>query len=308
MKWTQNDVPSLSGKTIVITGANSGIGYESARICAENGAHTILACRDEKKGLKAVGKIREKKITGETETMLLNLGSLTSIRAFAIKLLSRFEHLDGLVNNAGIMMNPYQLTEDGFESQFGINHLGHFALTGLLMPALLSTPNARIVNVSSGAHSMGTMDFDNLMFEGGKNYTRIASYGRSKLANLLFTKGLQSRLTKISSGTIATSAHPGWASTNIGNQSHPLAGLIISVFGKLLAQSATMGALPTLRALLDPEALEGDYYGPDGFRESRGYPIKVSSSEDAQNLEIADRLWTVSENLTGVKYSWPIRS
>jgi NAD(P)-dependent dehydrogenase (short-subunit alcohol dehydrogenase family) len=308
MKWTQNDVPSLSGKTIVITGANSGIGYEAARICAENGAHTILACRDEKKGLKAVEKIREKKVAGETETMLLDLGSLASIRAFATELLSRFEHLDGLVNNAGIMMNPYQLTEDGFESQFGINHLGHFALTGLLMPALLSTPNARIVNVSSGAHSMGTMDFDNLMFEGGKNYTRIASYGRSKLANLLFTKGLQSRLTKISSDTIATSAHPGWSSTNLGKQSHPLAGLIISVFGKLLAQSATMGALPTLRALLDPEALEGDYYGPDGFRESRGYPIKVSSSKDAQNLELAERLWAVSEDLTGVKYSWPIKS
>ena len=307
MKWTQNDVPNLSGKTIVITGANSGIGYEAARICAEHGAHTILACRDEKRGIKAVEKIREKK-TGATENMLLDLGSLTSVRAFATKLLSRFEHLDGLVNNAGIMMNPYQLTEDGFESQFGINHLGHFALTGLLMPALLSTPNARIVNVSSGAHSMGTMNFDNLMFEGGKDYTRIASYSRSKLANLLFTRSLQSRLTKINSDTIATAAHPGWSSTNLGKQSHPLAGLIISVFGKLLAQSATMGALPTLRALLDPEVLAGDYYGPAGFRESRGYPIKVSSSEDAQNLELAERLWAVSEDLTGVKYSWPIRS
>ena len=304
MKWTMDEVPSLEGKKFVITGANSGIGFETARACATHGAHIILACRDEEKGERAIAQLKQSQIRGEVENMKLDLNSLSSIREFSNNLLDHYENIDGLVNNAGIMMNPYQLTEDGFESQFGINHLGHFALTGLLMPALLSTPNARIVNVSSGAHSMGTMDFDNLMFEGGKNYTRVASYGRSKLANLLFTKGLQARLTKISSDTIATSAHPGWASTNLGKQSHPLAGAIISIFGKLLAQSATMGALPTLRALLDPEAIEGDYYGPDGFRESRGHPIKVGSSENAQNPELAEQLWNMSEKLTGISYSW----
>ena len=304
MKWTMDEVPSLAGKKFVITGANSGIGFETARACATHGAHIILACRDEEKGERAIAQLKQSQIRGVLENMKLDLNSLSSIREFSNNLLDRYENIDGLVNNAGIMMNPYQLTEDGFESQFGINHLGHFALTGLLMPALLSTPNARIVNVSSGAHSMGTMDFDNLMFEGGKNYTRVASYGRSKLANLLFTKGLQARLTKISSDTIATSAHPGWASTNLGKQSHPLAGAIISIFGKLLAQSAAMGALPTLRALLDPTAQGGDYYGPNGFRESRGYPIKVGSSQNAQNPKLADQLWVASEELTGISYSW----
>ncbi len=165
MKWTMDEVPSLEGKKFVITGANSGIGFETARACATHGAHIILACRDEEKGERAIAQLKQSQIRGEVENMKLDLNSLSSIREFSNNLLDHYENIDGLVNNAGIMMNPYQLTEDGFESQFGINHLGHFALTGLLMPALLSTPNARIVNVSSGAHSMGTMDFDNLMFE-----------------------------------------------------------------------------------------------------------------------------------------------
>ena len=279
MKWTMDQVPNLTGKIFVVTGANSGIGFETARACAEHGAHTILACRNEEKGARAVTQLNQSHIRGKVENMKLDLGSLSSISEFANELLNRHKKIDGLINNAGIMMPPYQLTVDGFESQFGINHLGHFALTGLILPALLTTPNSRIVNVSSGAHGIGTMDFENLLFTNGKGYSRISGYGRSKLANLLFTKGLQKRLKAIGSSVIATSAHPGWSSTNLGKGSHLLAGPIISVFGKLLAQSSAMGALPTLRALLDQEALAGDYYGPDGFRESRGYPIKVSSSK-----------------------------
>ena len=303
MKWTMDEVSSLEGKKIVITGANSGIGFETALACAAHGAHTILACRDEAKGEHAIAQLKQSHIRGEVENMKLDLSSLSSIREFSSTLLDKYNSIDGLVNNAGIMMTPYQLTADGFESQFGVNHLGHFALTGLLLPALLASPHSRIVNVSSGAHSWGSIDFDNLMYEGGKGYSRAFAYCRSKLANLLFSKGLQKRLLEINSDTIATSAHPGWSSTNLGMRSHPLASPIMSIFWKL-AQSAAMGALPTLRALLDPTAQGGDYYGPDGFRSSRGYPIKVGSSQDAQNPELADRLWVVSEELTGISYSW----
>jgi NAD(P)-dependent dehydrogenase (short-subunit alcohol dehydrogenase family) len=298
MQWTKDDIPDLSGKTIVITGANSGIGYETARTCAERGAHTILACRDENRGRKAIEKIRAQNVPGKTENMLLDLGSLTSIRTFSTKLLNQFEHLDGLINNAGVMLTPYQLTEDGFESQFGINHLGHFALTGLLMPTLLTTPKSRIVNVSSGAHSMGTMDFDNLIFGGKEKYTSIGAYCRSKLANLLFTKGLHHRLEIAKTGITATAAPPGWSNTRAFRQDRSL---LQALF---FAQPAAKGALSILRALVDPMARGGDYFGPKGKDGKRGYPVKVETSKSAQDSKVADQLWTISEQLVGITYTY----
>lgn len=296
MKWTKNDIPDLSGKTIVITGANSGIGFETARICAEHGAHTILACRDEDRGLKAIEKIRARNVLGKTKNMPLDLSSLSSIRAFAATLLSQFEHIDGLVNNAGIMLTPYQLTEDGFESHFGINHLGHFALTGLLMPALLTTPNSRIVTISSKAHNMGIMDFDNLPSGGEGKYTNISAYCRSKLANLLFTKGLNLRLELAKTELKAMTAHPGWSNTRAFRQDRSL------IQALLFAQPAAKGALSILRALVDPLAQGGDYYGPEGKDEKRGYPVKVKPSKYAQDPDLAERLWLLSETLTGITY------
>jgi NAD(P)-dependent dehydrogenase (short-subunit alcohol dehydrogenase family) len=208
-----------------------------------------------------------------------------------------------LVNNAGIMMVPYGRTADGFEQQFGTNHLGHFALTGLLFDRLTSTPGARVVNVSSGGHRFGTMDFDNLMFADGQGYTPMKAYGRSKLANLLFTYELQRRFEALGVPAQALAAHPGVSDTNLAN--HLLPGWAAPVLRPLLArlvQSATMGALPTLRAAVDPQAGGGDYFGPDGPSERGGYPVKVNSNEASHNLADAQKLWQVSEQLTGVSF------
>jgi len=215
--------------------------------------------------------------------------------------------LDGLVNNAGIMMTPYQTTEDGFERQLGVNHLGHYALTGLLLPALLAAPAARVVSVSSAAHRAGSMDFENLQFEGGRGYSPLKAYGRSKLANLHFTYELNRRFEAADAKAIATAAHPGVARTNLARymQERWYFRLLLPVLLKVMAQSSAMGALPTLRALGDTNAKGGDYFGPGGSMEQKGYPVKVESSQKANDQESWRRLWDVSEQLTGVKYQWP---
>lgn len=301
--WTTANIPDLTGKVIIITGANSGIGYDEAKEFARKGAQVILASRNMDKAQAALNQILAEIPDARAEVMHLDLASLTSVRQFAEAFKMKYDRLDVLVNNAGIMMVPYTTTEDGFESQFGTNHLGHFALTGLLIDLLKVTPASRVVNVSSGAHRFGKMDFNNLMFPEGNGYSPTAAYGRSKLANLLFTYELQRRLEGADADVIAVAAHPGIANTNlathlINKRLLKLANPLLDVF----MQSAAMGALPTIRAAIDPNVSGAQYYGPAGFREQRGYPVLVGSNEASHNLSDAQQLWQVSEQLTGVQY------
>ena len=227
--------------------------------------------------------------------MQLDLADLASVRAFAEAFGREFSKLDLLVNNAGVMVPPFSKTEDGFELQFGANHLGHFALTGLLMPHIRKTPGARVVSVSSSAHRMGKLEFDNLQAE--KGYKPWAAYGQSKLANLLFMRQLNVYFAREQIDALAVAAHPGYTATNLSSHLSTL-----SFLNRFLAQSSEMGALPTLYAATATDVQPNDYYGPDGFQEARGYPEKVSMSADAQNSALAERLWHVSEKLTGVDY------
>ncbi len=300
-KWTTNNIPNLSGKVIIVTGGNSGIGFETTKELARKGAHTILACRSMEKGNDAAQRIRAEVPNARLDPMVLDLGSLKSVRAFANTFKAKHDHLNVLVNNAGVMWVPYGKTEDGFESHFGINHLGHFALTDLLLDVLLKTPGSRVVTVSSMGHRSGTMDFDNLMYEDGIGYQPNQAYGRSKLANLLFTFELQRHLNTKLTNVIATAAHPGGADTNLGRY---VEGRwwwkLLRLLTVLITQSAAMGAMPTLRAATDPEAKAGDYFGPGGFMGMRGFPIKVECSNAAKDVDIAKRLWKVSEDITSI--------
>jgi NAD(P)-dependent dehydrogenase (short-subunit alcohol dehydrogenase family) len=302
-KWTLNDIPDLTGKVIIVTGASSGIGFEAARAFARKGATTILACRNMAKGQAALESIQAEIPEARVETMQLDLASLKSIHGFADEFKSRYDRLDILLNNAGIMMVPYRQTEDGFESQFATNHLGHFALTGLLIDILEKTPGSRVVNISSGGHRLGSMDFDNLMYQGGKGYSRIGAYGRSKLSNLLFTYELDRRLGANGNNPISVAAHPGLAATHLADHfwGGRLKGLA-HIFMKYRAQSALQGALPGIRAAVDPEVKGGQYYGPDGPREQHGDPVLVRSNQASHDEDDAKRLWQVSEELTGVRY------
>ncbi len=301
-KWDAEQIPNLAGKVVVVTGANSGIGLEAAREFARKGAHTILACRSEKRGQRAVGELREELPNAQVHLMTLDLASLASIERFAQDFTQTCSRLDVLVNNAAIMAVPYSVTEDGFESQMGINHLGHFALTGRLLQPLLSTPHARVVNVSSTAHRAGRMDYGNLLFENG-GYSPFRAYCRSKLANLLFTLSLQRRFENTGANALALAAHPGMATTNIGNHLHDnrtfrISGMLTSG----IVQSASMGALPTLRAAVDPQAEGGHFYGPLGFAGQRGHPGVVSSTAASRNATAAEQLWKASAQLTGINY------
>jgi NAD(P)-dependent dehydrogenase (short-subunit alcohol dehydrogenase family) len=237
------------------------------------------------------------------EVIQLDLSSLASVRQFAEDFKAKYDRLDILINNAGIMYVPYGKTVDGFERHFGTNHLGHFALTGLLVDLLLKTENGRVVTVSSVGHRSGEMDFDDLMFEGGRGYRGQRVYGRSKLANLLFTYELQRRLEARGVDVIATAAHPGGSNTDLARhvENRWYFRLMRPLF-EVVAQSAAMGALPSLRAAVDPDVKGGDYYGPEGFMESAGYPVLVQSSEASRSLEDARKLWEVSEELTEVQY------
>ena len=302
-KWTSEEIPDLAGRVAVVTGANSGIGLETARELARRGAHTVLACRSAERGERAIGDLRSEMPDASVELMKLDLGSLSSIRVFALEFAEGHDRLDMLINNAGVMAVPYSLTEDGFESQMGINHLGHFALTGRLLEPLLATPGARVVTVSSVGHRGATLDFENLLFENG-GYTPFRPYWRSKLANLLFTYELQRRLRSAGAHMSALAAHPGFSSTNIGGHLGPhwysrIQEPLMSGF----IQSAAMGALPTLRAAVDPRAEGGQYYGPSGLGGLRGHPVVVSSNAASHNCEHSRRLWRISEELTGVHYA-----
>lgn len=300
--WTTADIPDLTGRVAIVTGANSGIGYETARELTRKNAQTILASRSMDKAQVALAQIQDEIPNALVEIMVLDLASLDSVRNFVNTFKARYRRLDVLVNNAGTMNVPYGKTVDGFERQLGTNHLGHFALTGLLLDLLCSTPGARVVNVSSVGHRSGSMDFDNLMFEGGRDYDGQVAYARSKLANLLFTYELERKFNQHDVDAMALAAHPGISNTSLMDHIPFVKGLRF-VIGWVL-QSAAMGALPILRAAVDPSATGGQYYGPGGRQEYRGYPVPVQSSQASHNRVDSERLWQVSEQLTGVHYSW----
>ena len=301
--WTANNIPDLTGKIIIITGANSGIGFESAREFTRKGAEVIFASRDPFKAEHALMSIQAEFPKAKLKFFELDLASLDSIRKFTEEFKSAYPKLDILLNNAGIMMVPYGKTKDGFERTIGTNHLGHFALTGLLMDRLSTTPGARVVNVASNAHYAGEMDFENLLFEDEHEYTPMKAYGRSKLANLLFTYELQRRFQSSGLDVIALAAHPGISATNLANHLvFKQISWLIQPLMKLFFQSSAMGSLPSLRAAVDPEARGGMYYGPDGKGEKSGFPIVVSSNEASHDLQYAEKLWDISEKLTGISY------
>jgi len=304
MNWTVENIPDLAGKVIIVTGGNSGLGYESVKAFAAKGAEVIMASRSTEKGEEARTENLKTSPGAKISVMQLDLGDLESVRNFASAFKERYQKLDVLLNNAGIMMPPYFTTKDGFEGQIGINHLGHFALTGLLMDVILKTKNSRIVNVSSGAHKRGEMDFSNLLFENGRDYSPMKAYGRSKLSNLLFTYELQRKLEAAQKETIAAAAHPGVAKTNLGRylQRRFLVRILMPLFN-LMVQDQAMGALPQIRACVDPGVKSGEYYGPDGRREFKGYPVIVASNDASHNSVDSAKLWEESEKLTGVTYN-----
>jgi NAD(P)-dependent dehydrogenase (short-subunit alcohol dehydrogenase family) len=297
MAWTTADVPDQTGRTALVTGANSGLGLQTAAVLAEHGATVVLACRNPGKAEAAAAAMG-----GRTELLALDLASLDSVRAAAAEAHERFDRLDLLINNAGVMHPPHQRTADGFELQFGTNHLGHFALTGLLLDLLRDTEGSRVVVLSSLTHKMARrgLDFDDLQSE--RHYRRVAAYAQSKLANLMFMYALQRRLADSGAKTIALAAHPGYAATELTRHIPAPLQPLNTLLAAPLAQPAERGALPTLRAATDPLAMGAHYYGPDGPFELRGFPVLKASAAPAHNRSAQERLWAVSENLTGVTY------
>jgi NAD(P)-dependent dehydrogenase (short-subunit alcohol dehydrogenase family) len=295
MGWSEADIPDQSGRTAVVTGANSGIGYETARALAAKGARVVLACRSEDKGRDAERRVRAAAPAADVRFEPLDLGALASVRAFAEKLSAEEPRLDLLINNAGIMMPPLGRTAEGFETQLGTNHLGHFALTGLLLPRLRATQRARVVSVSSTAHWWGRIDFSDLNAE--RSYDATRAYGQSKLANLLFARELQRRFDAAGIAALSVAAHPGSTRTNLQQYSS-----LLRNFVRVLSQEPPQGALPTLRAATDPGVRGGEYYGPSRIFGTIGPPERARSSARAQDAAVARRLWEVSEQLTGVRF------
>ena len=299
-QWTTNDIPDQTGRVAVITGANTGLGYETAAALAAKGAHVVLAVRNLDKGKDAATLILKRNPGAEVVLQELDLTSLQSIRAAAEQLRSEHDRIDLLINNAGVAGTPKSTTKDGFELQFGTNHLGHFAFTGLLLDRLLPVAASRVVTVSSIGHRFrADIHFDDLQWK--RSYNGVAAYLQAKLANLLFTYELQRRLAPHGT-TIAAAAHPGVSSTELTRNLPPLLGRVISVVQPLVAQGAATGALPSLRAATDPAVVGGQYFGPGGFAQTRGYPKLVKSSRKSHDVDLQRRLWAVSEELTDVTY------
>lgn len=304
VQWNEQSIPDQTGKVALVTGANSGLGWQTARALAEHGAHVLVGARSQAKATDAIERIASTGPAGTMEPLVVELADLESVAAGAAKVLAEHDRLDVLINNAGIMMTPYATTAQGFEQQFGVNHLAHFALTGHLLRLLMATGGSRVISVSSNGHRPGRIDFDDLQSE--KSYSPYAAYFQSKLANLLFTAELQRRLDAVGSTALAAAAHPGGSNTNLGheNPGGVLGALmgILSPLSGLLGQSAAMGALPQLRAATDPDVRGDDYYGPGGFGQLRGHPVAVDRSDRAKDPATAARLWEVSAELTGVGY------
>ena len=305
-KWTADDIPSQSGRTALVTGANSGLGLQTATALAGAGATVLMGCRNAAKAEEAMDRILDAHPGADVEIVALDLSDLSSVESAAAEVAARPEPLDLLVNNAGVMATPKRETADGFELQFGTNHLGHFALTGRLIERLLAADAPRVVSVSSMAHRVGRMNFDDLNSEEG--YSRWPAYGQSKLANLLFIQELARRAEAAGSNLIAAASHPGYSSTNL-QTSGPTMGRfgalltpVWKVSNLLLGQSDEMGALPSLYAATMPDVEGNDYFGPDGIGEQRGHPKRVGRTGRAANPKHAERLWEISEQLTGVTY------
>jgi NAD(P)-dependent dehydrogenase (short-subunit alcohol dehydrogenase family) len=301
MKWTAVDVPDQTGRIAVITGANTGIGYETAAVLARRGADVVLAVRNIDKGEQAAARIVAASPYAKVGLQQLDLTSLASVRAAADAIKAAHPRVDLLINNAGVMMTPKDTTSDGFELQLGTNHLGHFALTGLLLESLLAVEGSRVVTISSLGHRMrAAISSDDL--RPGPGYDRAAAYCRSKLANLLFTYELQRRLAAKAAPTIAVAAHPSGSRTQLGRGAPALVRIGIKVADAVLFQSAAMGALPTLRAATDPQVHGGQYYGPGGLAEQRGFPRLVQSSAQSHDEKLQRWLWAVSQEATAVPY------
>jgi NAD(P)-dependent dehydrogenase (short-subunit alcohol dehydrogenase family) len=304
VRWTAADIPDQGGRTAIVTGANSGLGLATARELARAGAAVTLACRNAGKGEEAAGRIRAAVPGAVLEVASLDLADLGSVRDFAARAFDGHERLDLLINNAGIMAAPRRVTRDGFESQFGTNHLGHFALTGLLLPALLNAPAPRVVTVSSHLHRGAKMNFEDL--QGERKYSRWGAYGQSKLANLMFCFELQRRAIEADTALLSLAAHPGYAATNLqfAAPEHFYEKAYMWIGNRLFAQSADMGALPTLYAATVPDLPGGTYVGPGGRAEQRGHPKVVTAAGKAYDEQAWRRLWELSEELTGVHYEF----
>jgi NAD(P)-dependent dehydrogenase (short-subunit alcohol dehydrogenase family) len=304
-RWTADELPDLSDRVIVVTGANGGLGWETSRALARHGAHVIMACRSAEKAAEAAQRIEDEDVSGHVEPWALDLASLRSIEAFAERLAAQHDELHGLCNNAGVMALPHRTTADGFEMQLGTNHLGHYALTGRLLPLLLAAEGSRVVTVTSLMHRTGRIDFDDL--QGERRYRKWAAYSQSKLANLLFTYELQRRLGAAQVETIAVACHPGYSSTNLQLEAARMAGSalvgrMMAAANRVAAQSPEMGALPSLYALTGEDVRGGDLIGPGGPMQLWGYPAKVEPAAHAKDPEPAARLWAVSQQLTGVRF------
>ena len=293
--WTAENIPDLTGKIAIVTGANRGIGYATARALVHKGATVILACRNKDKGGAALRQIAQEVPGAKAELIQLDLSDLASVRRFADEFTIRYDSLDILINNAGIMNTPFGKTVDRFELQFATNHLGHFALTGLLLDFIISTPQVRVITVTSWGHRFGEINFEDL--NGEKDYDAGGAYAQSKLANLLFTYELQRLFEGAGVDTIAAASHPGWTATDL-----PANRRMIRMLNPIIGQKPEMGALPTLYAAVAPDVQPGGYYGPRRWRGLRGYPTRVQSSDSSYDTALAARLWRVSEELTGVRY------
>lgn len=301
--WSASDMPDQSGRRAVVTGANSGIGYVAARELARHGAHVVLACRDEGRGGAAVARLLSEVPGAHAEFSPLDLGALSSVREFAGRHAGR--RIDVLINNAGVMALPYSRTADGFERQFGVNHLGHFALTGLLLPALLATPGSRVVTVSSFLHLLGNIDLADLNSEHG--YRRWIAYGRSKSANLLFVHELSRRLAASGADTVAAAAHPGYTRTNLHTAGVRMEGRgrtekLVEIVSRIVGQPAEQGALPSLFAATAPGVAQGSFTGPR-FAGWHGAPAPSWQAPWTRDDRAAKPLWAASEELTGVSYA-----
>jgi len=307
MAWTTTNMPDQHGRTAVITGANVGVGLETAAALAAAGARTVLACRDRSRAEAAAAQLRARHTGADVEVLEVDLGDLSSVRRAASEAHDRFERIDALINNAGVMVPPLSRTTDGFELQLGVNHLGHFALNGLVLDLIPDSVDSRIVTVSSLAHDNGTIDWDDLNWE--RSYRRSAAYGRSKLANLLFAYELARRLERAGSSVVSVAVHPGVCFTEL-NRHTPGYGLaplrlIYDAVSRAVTQTAAAGALSSLRAATEPGVAPGTYYGPDGRNGRQGDPVLVESNAASHDRDDARRLWAVSEDLTGVHWSLP---